>query len=582
MVARPGRHWIWYLVSLTVLVVFVHRPLLGSFFVGDDARLLYVGSRVPSWWAILYDREIAVEVDNYFYRPLARFSMWLDWRLFGLNPLGYHLHALGLLFAIGLLLAALLYRISHDSIWACLAAALLVLSPVATITAAPASIFHENLQGGFLYLGSLLMFVRYRQEATRRWYLISLTLAAASLACKEAAATLPLVLLIVDRVIGGAKRPRDQILPHLPFFGLLAGYLMLRTYMLDGIGGYPYLPITASFYLDRLSHLPLLLLREMSAVFPIAWPAASLAGLVLFAYLLIWSPRRLLFYVVLFLVLLAPVVALLGSMVSGPRYLFMPGLAVVIALADAFRTMLRSPSGGTRIAAVLVGLLMASSFLASSMRLAERHATRSEETRRVAETASWTLKSVAPSTTKVFFIYNGWPRTLASLLSLLSNDSPPRPFAVLRPAPYLASWGLAERLSTGEVVKVFVFHEQTMEWEDRSHLALLEIRAHLASRRDPPPILTIQPQRRRIIMRWEGPLKSQPVHLYVGKGDRGIYSEEMPGYRGGYISWLPSPGQYEVAVAYENTTGQESQMGITSVRIETRRTGGHPLIPDHF
>ena len=200
----------------------------------------------------------------------------------------------------------------------------------------------------------------------------------------------------------------------------------------------------------------------------------------------------------------------------------------------------------------------------------------------MAETAWRTLESVAPTTTKVFFVYDGWPRTLASTLALLSGDPPPRQFAVLRPASYLVSWGLAERLSAGEPLSVLVFHDRTMEWEDRSSRALLEIQTHLASRRDPPPILTVQPQQRRVILRWEGPLKSQPVHLYVGKTDRGIYSEELAGYRGGHISLLFSPGQYEVAVAYQNVTGQESRMATTSFRINTRRAGGHPLVPDHF
>jgi hypothetical protein len=77
-------------------------------------------------------------------------------------------------------------------------------------------------------------------------------------------------------------------------------------------------------------------------------------------------------------------------------------------------------------------------------------------------------------------------------------------------------------------------------------------------------------------------MTSRPVHLYVGKGDRGIYSEETSGYHQASISLVRSAGQYELAVAYQDVSGAESQLAIASVRIETGRAGGHPLIPDHF
>lgn len=573
---------ILYLCCLATMVAVVHGPLMGSFFVEDDGRNLYVGSRVGNWLALFYNREISLEANNYFYRPLSYFSLWLDGRLFGLNPLGYHLHALALLLASGLLLVGLIRRVSQDSLWAWLAGGLLVLSPVATATAAWLSAAHLDLLGGVLYLSSLLAFVRYRQSGSRGWYLLSLALAAAGLFSKETTLTLPLVLLIVGRTIGGPQRAQaGSLLPFLPFFGILAAYLALRTYMLDGLGGYPDLPITASAYLGRVWRLPLLLVSEMQPVFPIARPAAGLAAFALGAYLLVRSPRRLLFHVAICLLMLAPAIPVLGSPVSGPRNLFIPALAVAVGLADALRTMLRSASWRVRVAAALIGLLMAFSMLANSWELAQRHVARSQPARR-ATMAAWRTLQLAPPATKLFFVYPGSPWSLASVLLLMSGGEPPRPFAVLRPTTYLASWGLAERLSAGEPVRVFAYDEPTGEWKDRSGQALEEIQTHLASRRSPPPVLTVQTQRFRLTLRWEGSMKSQPVHLYVGKGDRGIYSEEAPGYRQDSISLVRGAGQYEFAVAYQDVSGAESQLAIASVRIETGRAGGHPLIPDHF
>jgi hypothetical protein len=195
---------------------------------------------------------------------------------------------------------------------------------------------------------------------------------------------------------------------------------------------------------------------------------------------------------------------------------------------------------------------------------------------------AWRTLQSAPPATKLFFVYPGSPWSLASVLLLMSGGDTPRPFAVLRPTAYLASWGLAERLAGGEPVRVFAYRDPAGEWEDRSGQALEEIRTHLASRRSPPPVLTAQSQRFRLTLRWEGSMTSQPVHLYVGKGDRGIYTEEAPGYRGDGISLVRSAGRYELAVAYQDDSGAESQLAIASVRIESGRAGGHPLIPDHF
>lgn len=568
-----------YLFCAAAMVATVHAPLLDSFFVEDDARNLYVGSRVGNWLALFYNREVALEANNYFYRPLSYVSLWLDGWLFGVNPLGYHLHALALLLAAGLLLVALIRQLSKDSLWAWLAGGLVVLSPVATATAAWLSAAHLDLLGGVLYLGSLLAFAQHRQDGSRGWYLVSLALAAAGMFSKETTLTLPLVLLIGDRIIGGTQRARTW--SFLPFFGMLAVYLTLRTYMLDGLGGYPHLPVTASAYLDRLWRLPLLLISEMRPLFPIATPAAGLAALALGAYLLVRSPRRLLGHVAIFLLLLAPAVPVLGTAVSGPRNLFIAALAVAVALADALRMMLRSSSGGMRIPAVLLAMVMAFSMIANSWELAQRHVARSQSARRASMAAWQTLQSAQPAT-KLFFVYPGSPWALTSVLLLMSNGRPPKPFSVLRPATYLASWGLAERLSAGESVRVFAYDESTGEWNDKTDRASEEIQAHMAMRRSPPPVLTAHTQRFRLTLQWEGSMKSQPVHLYVGKGDRGIYSEEAPGYLRESISALRSPGQYEFAVAYQDSSGVESRLAITSLRIETGRAGGHPLIPDHF
>ena len=147
------------------------------------------------------------------YYPLTYTSFWVEYHLWGLNPLGYHaanvlLHALN-----ALLVWLLLRRLSVPGAW--LAAALFALHPVGVESVAWVT-ERKNTLSGFLYLASALACLRFwlpaavagscagscaQTAAARRgpwrFYWLGLVLYLCALGSKTATVPLPVVLLLV-------------------------------------------------------------------------------------------------------------------------------------------------------------------------------------------------------------------------------------------------------------------------------------------------------------------------------------------------------------------------------------------------
>lgn len=578
----PNRWSALAIMGLAVLVLVVHGPLLNSYFVGDDAHHIYMGTILDNWLAIFYDQDVAVEVTGYFYRPISYLSLWLDERLFGFDPLAYHIHSLVLLAITGLLLAKLVHRLAHDAWLALLAGGLFVLSPVATSTSAWIAAAYEDVQGGVLYLGCLLAFVVYRQEGKRWHYAAALGMGFAATFSKETMATLPLTLLAVDRLAGTANFSRRGSVPAvLPFFALLGCFLALRTYMLGGIGGYPYLPTTMFSAMRAFLHLPHVLAGEIPKVLPVAphWTAAAVVFLA--ASALAARPKRTMILAALTLLLLLPSLPILGTCLSGPRHMFVAAMPVAIMLGDGIHGVLASAFRPIRLGGAVVSLVVASLFVANSSALARAHATQAASERVVTSTAWATLCSI-PDSKKVFFVFDGTPEALAGALRLMSRERDVAPFSVLRTAGYAVSWGLFERLSAGEDLRVYRYLPSTSAWSDCTEATPEFIRANLSARVEPGPALAASADGLRLSLHWEPRQKFTKVHFYIGKGDRGVYSDDLTYLEKTDITVLRSRGTYEVAVAYHTGQLAESKLGLATVLIRGADNGRPIRIPDQF
>lgn len=75
---------VWLLAGLLVLgTILAYQPVWHAGFIWDDDVLLLQnpGIQTPGSFALLWKSDF----------PLATTTLWLEWRLWGPNPLGYHL-----------------------------------------------------------------------------------------------------------------------------------------------------------------------------------------------------------------------------------------------------------------------------------------------------------------------------------------------------------------------------------------------------------------------------------------------------------------------------------------------------------
>ena len=223
-----------YLTALAIiaLAIVAHAPATDGGFIWDDDD--YV-SRNETLEDLAGLGRIWFElgaVPQYY--PLVHTTFWIEYRLWGLDPLGYHVTNV-LLHALASLLLWRVLRILAPAI-ALPTAAVFAVHPVLVESVAWIT-ERKNTLSGVFYLGAALAYLRFspvtnRRESSRRGllYALSLVLFVAALLSKTVTASLPMALALVLVWKAGSPRLRDglSLLPHLV---LGVGLGMLTVWM---------------------------------------------------------------------------------------------------------------------------------------------------------------------------------------------------------------------------------------------------------------------------------------------------------------------------------------------------------------
>ena len=149
------------------------------------------------------------------YYPLVHTVFWVEHRLWGEAPLGYHLLNVLLHFCSALLLARVLRQLELPGAW--LAAALFALHPVQVESVAWITEL-KNTLSGLCCLASALAYLRFDRERKRLFYLLSLGLFTAGLFAKTVIATMPAALLLLFMWRRKKLRWKEEVAPLAPFF----------------------------------------------------------------------------------------------------------------------------------------------------------------------------------------------------------------------------------------------------------------------------------------------------------------------------------------------------------------------------
>jgi hypothetical protein len=209
--------------GLSALVaVAVCLPALGGEFVIDDSYLI-VGNQgirslgnVPGFflqpWGGGEGASGNVGVNAAYYRPLTSTLYALEYAVFGLRPLGWHVVSILLHASAAIFVVLLAFRLLGEERAALFAGLLFAVHPVHT-EAIAALCYQTTLLAGVLAMAALWVLLGSWAERARpwRWAVLAAVLTAASGLAKEEAAVVPLLALGWLGLLPAGLRKRGQV-----------------------------------------------------------------------------------------------------------------------------------------------------------------------------------------------------------------------------------------------------------------------------------------------------------------------------------------------------------------------------------
>ena len=179
-------------LGLLVVVPYLPAMLWGGF-VWDD--FVYIKTdpvrEVSGLWKIWFSPS-DIKYEGHYW-PLVYTTFWIEHKLWGFDPTGYHVVNVLLHLANTLLLWHLLLRLAVPGAW--MVAAMFAVHPLHVESVAWV-IERKDVLSGLFYLAAVLAWMRFVEKPSRGRYAGSLVLYAACMLSKSIAVTLPATLLI--------------------------------------------------------------------------------------------------------------------------------------------------------------------------------------------------------------------------------------------------------------------------------------------------------------------------------------------------------------------------------------------------
>ncbi|MBI5454463.1 MAG: tetratricopeptide repeat protein [Deltaproteobacteria bacterium] len=361
-----------YTIALLGLLVAVsYYNALFTPFMWDDKTLVVSNTGLQGGWdsllAAFSPRLWGLRVDNEafrsFYRPLHTVLSMIDYRIWGLNPFGFHLSNVLLHLFNTLLVFAFALKLSEERAASFFAAAIFAVHPVHTESVTFISARVDLLCALFLLLSFHLYAFHPEPGYTRfgRGFgirdILSMFLFLLALLSKEMAVTMPILLALYTWFFEKWGRRAVRV---APYFVILALYVVFRILGLKAFAGQHGLKsdfLTVAFTASAavLDYIRLLFFPyPLKAYYGIFWqPSLSAKVIAAFVLMLVslaavlWylnRDRKLHAFVILWTYIsLLPVlnIGTLGEFSIAERYLYIPSIGFSILAGLFFSSLLR-------------------------------------------------------------------------------------------------------------------------------------------------------------------------------------------------------------------------------------------------
>lgn len=224
--------WLWPALFIIVATLAAYWPVFSAGFIWDDDAyvtgntLLTAPDGLSRIWFSAHTQS------QYF--PLVYTTLRMEYALWGLSPVGYHVVNVCFHIINALLVWGLLWRLALPRAW--LVAAVFALHPVQVETVAWVTEL-KNTESTLFYLLALFAWLHFCSGKGRWYYALALALHALALFAKTTACTLPAALLLVLWLKNEPVNWR-RILQALPFLLLGLGMGLVSVWWENHLGDY--------------------------------------------------------------------------------------------------------------------------------------------------------------------------------------------------------------------------------------------------------------------------------------------------------------------------------------------------------
>ncbi len=214
----------WWVGGLLLLVLTfaAYWPAVGAGFIWDDEDILTANPLVTGPGGM---KDIWRGKDFYDFWPLTLTSFWVEWRLWGMNAMGYHVTNILLHVGAAVLFWRVMARLRIPGAW--LAAAVFALHPINVQSVAWIT-ERKNTLSLFFAATALWWYLRFDSGEGRKWLSLSFAAFVLALLSKTSVVMLPFLLLVCAWWQGGKIQKRDAF-ACAPFFaaGLVLGLVTI-------------------------------------------------------------------------------------------------------------------------------------------------------------------------------------------------------------------------------------------------------------------------------------------------------------------------------------------------------------------
>jgi len=331
--------WPWLGVTIAIIS---WASMLGVFFIGDDFAHL---AAAQNWSLQSLWEQVRYGQAETFLRPIGFASIFLDYSIWGSNPIGFHLTNLLIHFISVGGLFVLVRQLGGEKDIALATAGIFAAMPVQVETVAWMGARFDLLSVCFS-VWSIVCYLWSRSKSNNAGYALGLVLYLLAILSKESGFVVPLLIAAIELL----TFPTIKILRTIGFFAFGAAVFLYRILVLGGVGGYSSEGKVSALHITSSTFEGLLVRGPTQTLFGFNWshpPDWLLIGLssVLVALLihLAFNSRRetarpslvkLGLCWMFFAMLPAHFLLMVGPNMNGSRVLYMSSIGAAIILGQ--------------------------------------------------------------------------------------------------------------------------------------------------------------------------------------------------------------------------------------------------------